>query len=384
MAGTGPIIVPPLGDIVSASGNTAGTLALLQNTTVVLAGGNNVTLSQSGNTISINAATIDAGNANTIGISNLGNTAGTSGVVSGPALEVFLAGGNNITLSQSINGSTATISVVGPNQVLSQYEPWQFGANSSASSLGVSSLYLQHMDVPDAIQLCRMDRLVSLSLNAAISGSTNHTGTRSNVWTYNETLGLFTRGLGTNSTNLYSYMSNSWSFGITESVSVQTTNAATNMSVGASYTLGFVSQIDTNGGFTSGTFGSTASSSSASTSVSVANPISNVTGILLGNMPFGSTLLSAGDYWLGIVGQTGATSGGTATTNASLSNIVLTNFNQDLARLGQTATANSNTLIPGNGAFSAQTAAFPTSLAINAISNNSNVSLYGNFLNLPM
>lgn len=384
MAGTGPIIVPPLGDIVSAGGNTAGTLALLQNTTVVLAGGNNVTLSQSGNTISINAATIDAGNANTIGISNLGNTAGISGVVSGPALEVFLAGGNNITLSQSINGSTATISVVGPNPVLSQYEPWQFGANSSASSLGISSLYLQHMDVPDAIQLCRMDRLVSLSLNAAISGSTNHTGTRSNVWTYNETLGLFTRGLGTNSTNLYSYMSNSWSFGVTESVSIQTTNAATNMSVGASYTLGFVSQIDTNGGFTSGTFGSTASSSSASTSVSVANPISNVTGVLLGNMPFGSTLLSAGDYWLGIVGQTGATSGGTATTNASLSNIVLTNFNQDLARLGQTATANSNTLIPGNGAFSVQTAAFPTSLPINAISNNSNVSLYGNFLNLSM
>ena len=50
----------------------------------------------------------------TLGISNLGNTAGTSGVASGPSIELLLAGGNNITLSQSLNGSSATVTIIGP------------------------------------------------------------------------------------------------------------------------------------------------------------------------------------------------------------------------------------------------------------------------------
>lgn len=50
----------------------------------------------------------------TLGVSNLGNTAGTSGVVSGPNIELLLAGGSNITLSQSVNGSSATITINSP------------------------------------------------------------------------------------------------------------------------------------------------------------------------------------------------------------------------------------------------------------------------------
>lgn len=47
------------------------------------------------------------------GISNVGNTAGTSGVVTG---QLIFAGGNNITVSQSLNAGSATISIVGPTQ----------------------------------------------------------------------------------------------------------------------------------------------------------------------------------------------------------------------------------------------------------------------------
>lgn len=50
---------------------------------------------------------------NTAGISNLGNTSGTSGVVSGTAIQLLLAGGTNITLSQSVNGVSATVSIIG-------------------------------------------------------------------------------------------------------------------------------------------------------------------------------------------------------------------------------------------------------------------------------
>ena len=56
---------------------------------------------------------------NTLGISNLGNTAGTSGVISGEQLRLLLAGGPNITLSQSVAGNSATITVSGGSPVVS-------------------------------------------------------------------------------------------------------------------------------------------------------------------------------------------------------------------------------------------------------------------------
>jgi len=436
-------------NILSASGNTTGTLTTFSSGTMVLAGGNNITLSQSSNTITISAkpdtggvyassntfgtssgsfdvrtlsiagsgavsvaasnsgwvisapsqtnqtlalfagsnttvstsGTVDARSVSMAGAGAISIEASNSGwTVSGPALSQLFAG-NNISLSS--NGASITIADVYSQGAISQYEPWQFGANTSASSLGVSSLYFQHFEAPE-MQVCRMDRLISLSINAAVSGSTLATGTRSNVWTYNETLGLYTRGTGTNSTNLYSYMSNSWSFGITESVSVFTTQNALTAAVAQTYTLGFPGNIDTNGGVTTSTFTSASSTQSAGVTVSQANQISNVSGLLRLDVPFGSTLLSAGDYWLAILGRTATTTAGTSTNNGSISNIVLTNFNAALQRLGQTITGTSVTLIGGNGAWTAQTSQFPSSVAINAISNNSNVSLYGNFMNLSL
>lgn len=53
---------------------------------------------------------------NTFGASNLGNTVGTSGVITGTGLQMILVGGNNITLSQSILLSAATITISAPNQ----------------------------------------------------------------------------------------------------------------------------------------------------------------------------------------------------------------------------------------------------------------------------
>lgn len=101
------------------SGNTSGAGALISSGTLTLAGGNNVTLSQNGNAITISAgAGGGGGGSHTIGMSNLGNSAGTSGVVSGSALQYLLAGGNNITLSQSINGASGTLSFIGASQTV--------------------------------------------------------------------------------------------------------------------------------------------------------------------------------------------------------------------------------------------------------------------------
>ena len=49
------------------------------------------------------------------GISNLGNTSGTSGTVN---RGIVFAGGNNVTLSQSVNASSATVTISAANQTI--------------------------------------------------------------------------------------------------------------------------------------------------------------------------------------------------------------------------------------------------------------------------
>ncbi len=94
-------------------GNTAGTSGQVTGTSpsYVFAGAGIATLSQStaGNagtlTISVPAES------NSFGMSNLGATAGTSGTISGSNLQLYFAGTNGMLLSQSVNGNSATISI---------------------------------------------------------------------------------------------------------------------------------------------------------------------------------------------------------------------------------------------------------------------------------
>ncbi len=90
---------------VNIIGNTSGTTADVTSGTLSLAGGDNITLSQNGNVITISAAAVGAGSF-TAGMSNLGNTAGTTGVVNN---RLVFAGGDNMTISQSIDGQSATM-----------------------------------------------------------------------------------------------------------------------------------------------------------------------------------------------------------------------------------------------------------------------------------
>jgi len=98
----------------SLSGNTAGVLALVSSGTLILAGGNNITLSQNGQSVTISGGAGGAGLS--AGVSNAGNTVGDTGVISTGNL-VF-AGGNNITLSQVTDTAGATITVSAFNQTL--------------------------------------------------------------------------------------------------------------------------------------------------------------------------------------------------------------------------------------------------------------------------
>ena len=90
----------------SIDGNTAGVPALISNGTMVLAGGNNVTLSQNGNSISINGG---AGGAGGIGGFSAGTQLGTSGTL------LFANSGG---VSWGLNGSSVLTGVVGAVRVV--------------------------------------------------------------------------------------------------------------------------------------------------------------------------------------------------------------------------------------------------------------------------
>lgn len=78
---------------------------------------------------------------NTFGASNLGNTAGTSGVITGAAVQYVLAGGNNITLSQSILLSSATITISAANQSV-QTQSLIAALYDGANSISTGTVFL--------------------------------------------------------------------------------------------------------------------------------------------------------------------------------------------------------------------------------------------------
>jgi hypothetical protein len=87
-----------------SSGNTTGTAWSSSSASIGIYGGNNITVSQNNS----NQIVISAPSGGGVGVSNLGNTLGSTGAVSD---QMVFAGAGAITLSQSTNGQSATITI---------------------------------------------------------------------------------------------------------------------------------------------------------------------------------------------------------------------------------------------------------------------------------
>lgn len=158
----------------SIGGNTAGAAALVSNGTLFLAGGNNVTLSQIGNSVTISANTaaaatlsVSAGGSSgafggvtfnpangvsfglnngtitasvspglNVGQTNLGNSAGQTGTF---ANEFIFVGGNNVTLSQQSGPGGATMSINAQGQSVQTQASGNIGATGFVTTTGAGS-----------------------------------------------------------------------------------------------------------------------------------------------------------------------------------------------------------------------------------------------------
>lgn len=117
------------------STSAGGGYQLVSSGTLILAGGNNITLSQNGQSITISAFTQTVQTQNLIDVTLGGNSTSAGGgfqLVSSGTL--FLAGGNNITLSQ--NGQSITISAFTQTAQTQNIHNVTLGGNSTSAGAG--------------------------------------------------------------------------------------------------------------------------------------------------------------------------------------------------------------------------------------------------------
>lgn len=155
---------------VSTLGNTSGTTGTVTGT-VVLAGGNNITLSQStdtnGATITISGPSAAGTAVAAIGVSTGGNTSGNTGTTVGT---VVFAGIGLVTLSQSTAaGSLATITISGDAPTLRSWSfPDQPAGSFGSSNAGFSLFPVQ---MPVNIDATRVMILAHLTAASNSTGS---------------------------------------------------------------------------------------------------------------------------------------------------------------------------------------------------------------------
>jgi hypothetical protein len=171
-------------------------------TNFVFSNSNNMTFGLSGSTVTGSFNPVN------IGMSTNGNTAGTTGTFDGGGLQYIFAGGNNITLSQSANGSSVTLSINGAaggggGGTLSGYDPFHYGAESVAGQQGAGTLFIQPIKNTPTFQFDRVGMMIQFS-NASNS---------SNSATLSASVGIYTK----NVSSLSLLTSASKSYGLTAS-----------------------------------------------------------------------------------------------------------------------------------------------------------------------
>jgi hypothetical protein len=381
--------IPPVnGGRVNAtiSGNTAGAGALISTGTMTLAGGNNITLSQNGNAITISGG---AGGAFSAGMSNIGNTSGTTGLASN---QLVLAGGNNVTLSQSTaaGGNTVTISAGGGGGVAIANSQTTFTSGTANFIEGSGAITINSttgqsfkFNVPQTSSLAATG-----AVSVATNGSTISIGapiaTTLSRFEYAEGLfsSLNTVVNGSLSLNhLYiPFNVTGTAIKIAGSLSALTNTSATTASANISLWMGIYTL--------SGSTLSLASSGSANNGFQWSQSASSTANVSINGMrqmtaPVNINI-TPGEYWIGALMTSATTYTGASFTVFGNNQIATTASGAVLMPIGinSSATSAMRDAMLMQGIYSTTTAALPTSIANTQINNYSSSYVYrANFYN---
>lgn len=343
-------------------GNTSGDTGAVSNR-LVFAGGNNITLSQATNASGSGTLTIIGGagaGAFEAGISsNLGNTSGTTGTVGG---QIVFAGGNNVTLSQSVNAGSATLTISagagggGGGGTLSSYEPYPIHntgtAVLSANTNTSGSATFIPFNVIEPVAARHINMLVSMNLTTGGTSSYNQSRTMS--W------GIYTRDTGANSTRMSVLTSNSLSYAMSYSnSSITISQATTTNDTGYAY------------------------STTASAGLNISSQYTGLKRMQLLIL----TTLTPDDYYLGIFDRASSSSYNSGIVYSYYGNAISITGIAPMGSLSSAYSTGTN-LVGGEGGnwlrnagvfTSAGQTNLPNSLAISAMTNNLSVLPYMSF-----
>jgi hypothetical protein len=252
----------------SATSATVGRLAFTASNGLTL------TLSTSNNgnhTVigSYTVPTVTAGS-DTAGISNLGNTAGTSGVVSGDQIRVLFAGGDNITLSQSLDAGnkSATITILGP--VISLWQNNIFWG-PLASAQGNSLVSMVPMYLPVGLACSHAKHGMSINVGTAANNSSAYVDVSASLVVYTRNASTLSSIFSGSMSTTATFSSNATS-SITGQMALKITFNATTLTPGNYY---YALHVSTNNTATGG-----------ANTTALGNSISML-GLLLGTANFG-------------------------------------------------------------------------------------------------
>ena len=263
------------------------------------------------------------------GWSLVGNTAGTNSSGFTTESPLYLSGGPNITLSGSSNSIVISAGAAGGAVTVGGWEVFPAGNNTTASSLGQRSLYMQKVNPAQNYSFNNIE----LRMSNSMVTTTNNSAAVSYTLLY----GLYSldgadsyNSIGTSSIAIYGSANSSSSMGIT-------------ISQGA-------------GSFTSG----------ASTAT-IAPMLSGYKHLYL---PFASTLTAGGNYAVGIIASS-TTTGGTGALRLAFVNETVIN-NLTVGKIYATTAISSNSTYVGDynqGVYSATTSALPSAVAKSEMTN---------------
>lgn len=297
-----------------------GAASAVTNGIINFSAQNNLTITQNGSTIQFSGPSAQ------FGMSNIGNSAGATGVITGGNLSLYLAGGANITLSQSINGSAATISIVGGagggggGATISHWPPFPVGLAASTNYTGSTSA---------GTNITASFHVAPLQLEQALAY------TRINM-------------IGSNITTI----AGTGSASIAHMLGIYTLNGGTALSLSISYMFRQqISQSSVTAETHRWYWGTNSTANSSSTAGNIASLIAGARVLPLFASAAGNTL-SAGQYWIAYA-QTNVTAG----SNIISANSVM-NISQSLTSAhGQLGSAVSLAPAPLMGYFSSTTTA---------------------------